>query len=166
MQQLKEYSLEVRNYVSENLMAFLDAKQTEELNKKMTGDAVVSVVLQPVEAFELEVKHKLSNAAHEIIQCINRVEDSQKQNSALDVANFLRYARLNLEEAEKDIEAANSAWSALNMYISRIEKQNAKLATAVNEISEKLINMLEQTKNYRKELYEKILLALNAIVAG
>jgi predicted nucleic acid-binding Zn-ribbon protein len=167
LQQLHDLSAEVRDYVSENLMPFLEEKHTEELNKKMNSrNAVISVVLQPVEAFELEVKNKLSNAAHEILQCINRIEDSQKQDTVLDVTNFLRYARLNLEEAEKDIEAANSAWNSLNMYASRIEKQDGKLATAVNGIAEQLINMLEQTKNYRKELYEKILMALNAIIAG
>jgi hypothetical protein len=167
LQQLHDLSAEIRNYISENLMGFLNEKHTEELNKKMnSSNAVVSVVLQPVEAFELEVKHKLSNAAHEILQCINRIEDSRKQNTELDVANFLRYARLNLEEAEKDMDAAKSAWDSLNLYISRVEKQNVQLATAVNGIAEQLINMLEQTQNYRKELYEKILMALNAIIAS
>jgi len=167
LQQLHDLSLEIRNYISENLMSLLEMKHTEELSKKMAGSNVmVSVVLQPVEAFELEVKHKLSNAVHEILQCVNRIEDSQKQNTELDVANFLRYARLNLEEAEKDIEAAYSAWKALNTYITRIEKQNPQLASAANnDISEKLISMMEQTKNYNKELYEKILMALNEFTA-
>lgn len=164
LQQLHELAIEIKDYIDGNLLEFLDMAHTAILHQKFN---VVLPILNPVETFELEVKHKLSAAAHEILQAVKRIDDSQSQNTKLDIADYLRYARVNLEEAEKDITAAHLLWNALNTYINRIEKQSPQLATTVhNEISEKLISMLEQTNNYKKEFYEKILLVLNQLVAG
>ena len=162
--ELQAFSAEVKAFVNDQLMDFLEAKHTEELNKRLNHPGAASILV-PIETFELEVKHQLSNAAHEILQAVLRIEDSKKQNSELDVADYLRYAKANLEEAAKDIEAANLAWTAMNKYTDRIESKSAQLANSARDIVEKLANMLMQTKEFQKNLNEGVLLMLNQLAA-
>ncbi len=164
IEELQAFSAEVKAFVNDQLLDFLDAKHTADLNKKLNHPGAASILV-PVETFELEIKNQLSNAAHEILQAVMRIEDSKKQNSELDVADYLRYAKTNLEEAAKDIEAANLAWTALNTYSERIEAKSVQLANSARDIVEKLANMLLQTKEFQKNLNENVLMMLNQLVA-
>lgn len=163
--ELRQLADTARDYVDDELVVFLEQMHTRKLDVKISNKKV-SKALEPVEAFELEVKHKLSNAAHELIQATMRIKDSQTQNSELDVTDYLRYAKTNLEEAAKDMEAASINWNALNKYADRIDIHNVQLAAFVKDIVEKLAEHLLKTKDIHNKMYEFVLMAINEEAIG
>jgi len=160
MQELNGIAGSSKEFLSEHLMDFLETTQTKDVSQKLKNE-VATTSLKPVEAFELEVKDKMSNAAHEILQCIERIEDAMKQNTEMDIKNYLRYARTNLEEANRDIEAAEHAYKALEIYQRRIEKASVVLGKELEVIMTELFNKMEQLKSYQKVLMEKCSMAIN-----
>lgn len=160
MQELHANAAGAKQFLDGHLVDFLELKHTNAVGKKLGNDAATDA-LKPVESFEMEVKNKMSNAAHEMLQAINRIEDSMRQNSNLDVADFLRYARTNLEEAEREITAAEHAYKALETYHKRIEKASVVMGKELENLMATLFSKLEELKSFQKTLFEKIVLLIN-----
>ena len=151
-----------KEFLSREVVDFLEKRHTEKVDRKFQNKATTEV-LKPVETFELEVKNNMSNASHELLQAINRVEDCRKQNTELDTADYLRYARLNLEEAGKDMEAAELAYKALETYHKRVEKASAVLAHELEAAMLEIFDKLEHMKNLQRNLFEKVVVLINEV---
>jgi vacuolar-type H+-ATPase subunit I/STV1 len=162
IQELTALSKDAKEFLNKQAVGFLDMRHIQKVNEKF-NHASASEMLMPAETFELEVKHKMSNAAHEILQAVNRINDCKKQNSELDTVDYLRYARTNLEEAGKDLDAAKSAFKALEIYFSRIERASDILGKELEATIAEIFDELEQMKNFQKSLFEKTIMLINDI---
>ncbi|MEM2874310.1 MAG: hypothetical protein QW063_02615 [Candidatus Nanoarchaeia archaeon] len=164
LQELHGLAGSAKVFLSTQLVDFLEMKHAKAVDKKLQHEAA-SQALKPAETFELEIKHKMSNAAHEILQAINRIEDCQRQNSELDTVDYLRYARVNLEEAAKELEAAEKAYKGLEKYQSRIDRASSVLSHELAPVIVELFEKLEKLWSFQKTLYEKTVLMINQIGA-
>jgi len=160
IQELTALSGNAKKFLNKSAIGFLDMRHMQKVSNKFNHEAA-SEMLMPAETFELEVKHKMSNAAHEILQAANRIEDCKKQNSELDTVDYLRYARTNLEEARRDLDAAESAFKALEIYFSRVERASEALGKELEPVIAEIFDELEQMKNFQYNLLEKTAVLIN-----
>lgn len=165
IQELIALSAEAKEFLNKKAVDFLDMRHVQKVSNKFKNTATTEM-LAPAETFELEVKHKLSNAAHEMLQAVNRINDCKRQNTELDTVDFLRYARTNLEEARKDLDAAESAFKALEIYFSRVERASDALGKELEPVIAEIFDRLEQMKNLQKNLFEKTIVLINDIRSG
>lgn len=165
IQELAALSRDAKEFLNKKAVDFLDMRHMQKVIGKFK-DEKASEILMPAETFELEVKHKLSNAAHEILQAVNRIEDCKKQNTELDTVDYLRYARTNLEEAGKDLDAAESVFKALEIYFSRVERASDVLGKELEAAIAEIFDKLEQMKNFQRNLFEKTIVLINDIRGG
>lgn len=162
IQELTATAGHAKEFLNKSAIGFLDIRHIQKVSSKFKNEKA-SEMLMPAETFELEVKHKLSNAAHEILQAVNRIGDCKKQNTELDTVDYLRYARTNLEEAGKDLDAAESVFKALEIYFSRIERASEVLGKELETTIAEIFDELEQMKNFQRNLFEKTVMLINDI---
>jgi vacuolar-type H+-ATPase subunit I/STV1 len=162
IQELTATASNAKEFLNKKAVDFLDMRHIQKVIGKFKNEKAAEM-LAPAETFELEVKHKLSNAAHEILQAVNRIEDCKKQNTELDTVDYLRYARTNLEEAGKDLDAAESVFKALEIYFSRVERASETLGKELEATIAEIFDKLEQMKNFQRNLFEKTVILINDI---
>ena len=166
LEQLNEFGKTTRVYLSTHLLDFLEASDTKQVKSRLQGHKAADKMLIPAETLELEIKHKLSAASHEVLQAIHRIEDASRQHSKLDIAVFLRYARVNLLEAQRDIGAASSAYRALSTYTKRVQKASTVVEHELRYVLEKTFGKIEQLRSFQKSLLQRCNLILTRVVAA
>ena len=154
-QELLSLSQVTKNYLRNHFVEFLETKHSQKTLKK-TRHAAAEKHLKPVEAFEYEIKHRLSNAAHEVLHAITRIEESKKAKSAADLKDFLRYARTSLEEADRELDAAESLNNSLSTYEQRVSESSTVLGHEVRPIMDDLFAKTEQLRALQRALSSKI----------
>ena len=65
-----------------------------------------------------------------------------------------------MEEAGKDIEAAETAYKSLSLYSSRLEVWSPVLAHEIRPVTDVLFEKLEQLRAFQRSLYSKVLTLL------
>jgi|GEM_PF-6491567 len=151
-----------RGYLKQHFVEFLETKHFLKVKRKLQHK-IADERLKPVEAFEVDIKDKLSNAAHEILHAIDKLHESKRARAAVELRNFLRYAKANLEEADKDIEAAEHSFRGLETYCARVEQNSTVLGHELRSVQDELYSKIEQLRAFQRTLLEKTTVLINSV---
>ena len=151
-----------RSFLKQHFVEFLETKHSLKVKRKLSHK-IADERLKPVEAFEVDIKDKLSNAAHEILHAIDKLHESKRARVAVEMKNFLRYAKANLDEAGKDIEAAERVYYALQTYCGRVEQNSTVLGHELRYVQDELFSKIEQLRAFQRTLLEKTTVLINQV---
>lgn len=151
-------------FLSTEFPKHLETGHIKNISKKLQHKSV-STTLMPAIAFEAEIKHKLANAGQELARAASRIGSIAGLRSGLHARYSLRFARNNLAEAGKDMDAARAAHKGLAIYQKRSGNASAILGNELSKETVALLDKIELLEKFQKPLHEKTALLINDFLA-